>query len=147
LYLELIERDPKNPQWYMWLAGNYAATHDVARTVEATGKALALAPEEPFILAFCAHSLAASGKREDALSVLDRVTKLSATTAVDPWNLAYIHAGPGDKARALQSLERAVAERSANVQNPNIDFARTLGSDPRYQALVQKLNLPKDVNQ
>jgi tetratricopeptide (TPR) repeat protein len=146
LYLELIERDPKNPQWYMWLAGNYAATHDVARTAEATGKVLALAPEEPVFLAFCAHSLAVSGKREDALSLLDRVTKLSAKTAVDPWNLAYIHAGLGNKARAVQYLERAIEERSANVQNPNIDFARTLGSYPPYQALVRKLNLPGNAN-
>ena len=65
---------------------------------------------------------------------------------MDPWTLSLIHAGLGNKAIVMDYPERAISERSANVQNPNLDFSRTLGSDPRYQALVRKLNLPKIAN-
>ena len=133
---------PEHPYPYMWLAFNYAATHQTDRVVEVCRKALALAPDDLSILGYCAHDLAAVGKRSDALGLMDRVTALSKKTPVEPYLLAYAYAALGDRARALDLLARSVDERSPNAVMLNLDFTKTLGAEPRYQALLLKMNHP-----
>ena len=141
-YEKLLDMQPEHPYPYMWLAFNYAATHQTDRVVEVCRKALALAPDDLSILGYCAHDLAAVGKRSDALGLMDRVTALSKKTPVEPYLLAYAYAALGDRARALDLLARSVDERSPNAVMLNLDFTKTLGAEPRYQALLLKMNHP-----
>jgi tetratricopeptide (TPR) repeat protein len=141
-YEKLLDMQPEHPYAYMWLAFNYAATHQTDRVAEVCRKALALAPDDLSILSFCAANLAAVGKRSDALGLMDRVTALSKKTPVEPYLLAYAYAALGDRARALDLLARSVDERSPNAVMLNLDFTKTLGAEPRYQALLLKMNHP-----
>lgn len=60
----------------------------------------------------------------------------------DPGNLAVIHAWLGDKEQTLAWLEKA-ASRLRNVNlTPVLDLVR---SDPRYQAVLEKMGLPEPV--
>jgi len=141
-YEKLLDMQPEHPYAYMWLAFNYAATHQTDRVVAVCRKALALAPDDLSILSYCAADLAAVGKRSDALGLIDRVTTLSKKTPVEPYLLAYAYAALGERARALDLLARSVDERSPNAVMLNLDFASTLGSEPRYQALMRRMNHP-----
>jgi tetratricopeptide (TPR) repeat protein len=81
------------------------------------------------------------GRREDALRVLnDLVTRGG---RVDPQVMAIAYFALGDKDRGFEWLTKAFDQRSgfisaANI-NPGFDGVR---DDPRFKALVARLNLP-----
>lgn len=141
-YLKLIEIEPRNAFFYAWLSGSYLATHASGETVAACRKALELAPEDQFVLTWCGHHLALLGRRQEAVALLDRVHALSPKKPVDPYFLAYLYAGLGDKERAIGLLERAFEERSPNMPGLALDFPQ-LGSNPRFQALLRRMNFPE----
>jgi serine/threonine-protein kinase len=141
-YEKLVDMQPEHPYAYMWLSFNYAAKHQPDRVVEVCRKAIALTPDDLLILSYCTAGLAAVGKRSEASALMDRVTTASKKIPVEPYHLAYAYAALGDRARALDLLERSVDERSPNAIMLNLDFGRTLGSEPRYMALLRKMNHP-----
>ncbi len=58
--------------------------------------------------------------------------------------IASVYAWRGEKDRAFQWLERAYSERDASITWLKIDtFFRGLREDPRYKALLRKMNLPE----
>ncbi len=62
---------------------------------------------------------------------------------VSPIDFATIHAGLGETEQALDWLERGFSHRSYLM--PFVDalpFFDSLDSQPRFQALLQRLNLP-----
>jgi tetratricopeptide (TPR) repeat protein len=67
-----------------------------------TELALKLAPKDPYNQVFAAVFLAANGKRDEALKIAQQNEWLLAAS----YNLAAIYAQTGDKARALEMLER-----------------------------------------
>jgi serine/threonine-protein kinase len=141
-YLKLIEIEPRNAYFYAWLSGSYLATHASGETVAACRKALELAPEDQFVLTWCGHHLALLGRRHEAVALLDRVHALSPKMPVDPYMLAGLYAGLGDKEHAIGLLERAFEERSPNMSGLALDFPQ-LGSDPRFQDLLRRMNFPQ----
>ena len=62
---------------------------------------------------------------------------------VPPANLAVGYALAGDREKAMESLEQALAQRDdelmACIRFPAFD---SLHSDPRWAALLAKMNLP-----
>lgn len=58
--------------------------------------------------------------------------------------IASVYAWRGEKDRAFQWLERGYSERDASITWLKIDFSfRGLREDPRYKALMHKMNLPE----
>ena len=58
--------------------------------------------------------------------------------------IASVYAWRGEKDKAFQWAERAYAERDAGLTWLKIDFDfRDLRDDPRYKALLKKMNLPE----
>ncbi len=56
---------------------------------------------------------------------------------------AIVYAGRGDKDRALQSLEKGIAEREMRAVMANADLAfDSLRSDSRFQKLMRRMNFP-----
>jgi TolB-like protein/DNA-binding winged helix-turn-helix (wHTH) protein/Flp pilus assembly protein TadD len=143
-YRKLIEIEPNNAYFYAWISGSYLATRDSAAALAACQKALDIAPVDQFVLTWCGHHLAVLGRREEALVLLERVKALSGEKTVDPYLLAYLYDGLGDKERVLKLLERAFKERSPNMANPAGDFSPAVTADPRFQDLLRRMNFPKN---
>ena len=80
--------------------------------------------------------------RARALTELANLKKLSPDGTVLPFNLALVHLGLGDRARAIDNLEQALAADSQMMawlgQDRIFDLLR---SEPRFVALVKKLRL------
>ena len=93
-------------------------------------------------MTWCGHHLALLGRRQEAVALLGRVQAFSPKKPVDPYFLAYLYIGFGEKERALGLLERAFEEHSPNMTNPAADFPQ-LGSEPRFQNLMRRMNLPQ----
>lgn len=88
----------------------------------------------------CAYGF--SGKRDEALKLLNRMTALSKEKHVSPMFKAMVYAGLGQKDKTIDSLENSYEQRepiSACIKvMPLFDSVR---SDPRFTKLLKKMNL------
>jgi tetratricopeptide (TPR) repeat protein len=95
-----------------------------------------------FVSAWLAYAHGASGDRARAAAGLEALKKKSLRGTPTAFNLALVHLGLGDHARALGLLERAHATDSEWLGWLGLD--RTfdpLRSEPRFAALVRKVGL------
>ena len=88
------------------------------------------------------HAYALSGKRVEALKIIDQLKELSSHSYVPPYNIAAVYAGLGDNDRTMEWLNRAYAERSFYLPfikaDPHMD---ALHSDPRFAEFVKRVGL------
>ncbi len=105
----------------------------------------AKAMESPaFVSAWLAYAYGASGDRARAMAEAEDLKKKSLRGVVTAFNQALVALGLGDRARALDSLERAYAEDSQWLGWLNLDKAfDPLRSEPRFAALLKKLGFEK----
>ncbi len=76
---------------------------------------------------------------ETARAILDSLERIRGTSAA---NLAAGFAALGDKQRALDLIDRAVTLHDVFVVDFKVDpFLDPLRSEPRYQAVLRRLNL------
>jgi Tfp pilus assembly protein PilF len=122
-----------------------AALLQAGRAGEATTEleTLAHAHIDPVSLAWAAHGFATLGDRLRAAGLLDQLERLARERYVSAYHRALPHTALGDRDGALGLLTEAFARRDPSIINlgvePRFD---PLGSDPRYQALVEQLALP-----
>ena len=88
--------------------------------------------------------LAKSGKRDEALKLLNQLTQESAQDYVQSYNFALIYIGLGDKEQALNYLEKHMSSRAETANSyavaPELDDLR---SEPRFKAMLKRMNLPE----
>ncbi len=100
--------------WIDLEAGNHRAA------IPALTKATAMdAP--PFVTAYLAFAHGAAGDRAGAMAELDALRKMAGGAPVLPFNLALVYLGLGEKTRAIEHLEQALA---ADSQNARVDRSR-----------------------
>jgi eukaryotic-like serine/threonine-protein kinase len=135
----VIDLEPANSLAHLWLGFNYEAQgmYDAAiveykkwiRSGDSTGAQCILG-----------RVLAKSGRRSEAIAVLN---KMKATNAyVAPDDLAILYIGLGDKESALTLLQKAYNEHIPGIVSIKTDpVYDDLRSDPRFQELVRKVGL------
>jgi tetratricopeptide (TPR) repeat protein len=92
-------------------------------------------------LMYLGHALGVTGARAEGRKVLEEMQALSQRRYVPPDYIAMVYEGLGERDRALQWFEKAVAERSINgwiLPDPRLDPIRT---DPRFQNLMRRMGL------
>jgi tetratricopeptide (TPR) repeat protein len=108
-------------------------------------KALALDPSDSTVLVRYGGLLSALGRlpeAEESQRVLEDLVKNHGPDS--PYMIAEVHAWRGDKEQAFAWLERAYARHAIEFFNLKSEpkFSSLL-DDPRYHALLRKLNLPE----
>ncbi len=94
---------------------------------------------EGFSLAGRARAEYSLGHAEASQGILKQLIALD-----DAYATARVYAWLGEKDQALEWLERAYVERDPGVTWIKIDpFFRSLRGDPRFKALLHKMNLPE----
>jgi tetratricopeptide (TPR) repeat protein len=97
----------------------------------------------PFIAAYLAYAQGMSGDRTRAMATAEDLRRISPRGRVAPFNLALVQLGLGDRNRALDYLEQAYAASSEFLVWLKIDrIYDPLRSEPRFIALMRKLNFP-----
>jgi hypothetical protein len=61
---------------------------------------------------------------------------------VNPSDIAQLYLEAGEKAKALEWLEKGVELRDPNMPYLGVPFYDSLHSEPRFQALLRRMNLP-----
>jgi TolB-like protein/Tfp pilus assembly protein PilF len=146
-YDEAIEQLRKtlemDPEFYYarWNLGQ--ALEMKGRTEEAMKeyeKAVAL-NDDPLPLALLGRVYGKTGRKDEALKILQRLREISKQRYISPYDFALVHMGLGEKDEAIRLLEQAYAERNGY----DIAFIKTdpllnpLRGEPRFQALVARV--------
>jgi serine/threonine protein kinase len=88
--------------------------------------------------------LARSGKRDEAVKLLSELKQEATSGYVQPYTLALICIGLGDKEEALNWLEKQMSGHSETANTyavaPELDGLR---SEPRFKAMLKRMNLPE----
>jgi hypothetical protein len=78
------------------------------------------------------------------MAEIEELNKRALHGYVPPFNLAIVYLGLGDRDRALSGLENAYAAHSQALGFLKMDKTfDSLHSEPRYIALLKKLNFEK----
>jgi serine/threonine-protein kinase len=122
--------------WAKFLTGRHA------EGVADLERAAAVAPGNSLWLAQLGEGYGLAGDLAKARDVLRQIKELSRREYVSPYQFVYVHIGLGEFDRALDLLERAVAERSGPAYAIKGSFLlKPLRFQPRFQALLRKMNL------
>ena len=134
-----------NPNYYLahaMMAPAYTQTCRFDEAMSAYEKAREADADSKFVASLVATTLAVSGKRGEALAMLQQINARAATEYISPVSIAYIYAALGDRDSAFEYLDRGIHDRDPNVlglkSNPMFDGLR---QDPRYHALLAKMQL------
>jgi tetratricopeptide (TPR) repeat protein len=125
-------------------AGEWNEAIDLTRQAIADGRGLSLSlgGRNPSIAGWLAYALARSGHVEEARTIADSLADLATREYVLPLGVAAAYSGIGDRAAALDWLERMEEEGSTQrvwlLAYPAFDELR---GDPRFEALVERLEL------
>ena len=141
-----LDTDKASGHWIPGVA--YEQKQDLERAISEFQEAIQLNAADPDIAqtapASLAHAYAISGRRTEALRVLDQLQALSRKGRVDSGMFAMVYAGLGEKNRAFEWLEKGFNERPSMVEYaPVLPWLAPLHSDPRFQEFLRKMGLPQ----
>jgi tetratricopeptide (TPR) repeat protein len=145
--LDTIEMDPTYLLSYIMLGQCYEQERRYPEAIAQLQKAAALSPDSPPVLAALGHAYALSGKRADAVKLLNELKRESGARYVSPYYLALLYAGLDDHEQSLASLQRAYDDRSNNMLFlrvlPQFDALR---SEPKFKELLRQIGPPAAEN-
>jgi TolB-like protein/tetratricopeptide (TPR) repeat protein len=102
-------------------------------------------PDLPICLCNATFAFSECGRPEQAEDLLRKVEERARTEYVSPIMRARMHLMLGERERALQLLEEGVEARDLAVRwTANGFWLRSLRGDPRYEAVVDRIGLPRE---
>ena len=88
------------------------------------------------------EAYAMAGNAAKAQEILHELEQRARVGYVSPYHFAYVYTGLGDTDRAMDWLERAVAERTGPAYSIRGSFLLTpLHAHPRFRALLRLMKL------
>lgn len=144
MILSLVPADAEQESQTQWAIGwTDIQAGKISDAIPELQKANAV--EAPLVIAaWLGYALGASGDRVKASAMIEELKHRSLHGSVAPFNLAIVYLGPGDRALALDGLEKAYADHSQFTPFLKMDrMFDPLRSEPRFIALMKKLNFQK----
>jgi TolB-like protein/Tfp pilus assembly protein PilF len=140
-----IDLDPGFAVAYLFLGNAYREKGMYEKAIEAQEKATTLS-RSPWFLGQLGSTYAMSDRRSEALRIVDELVQRRSSQYVGPLSVARIFTSLGEIDRAFEWLDKAYEEK--DLQLPwffSDPPSEPLRSDPRWEQLLRKLNLPEEV--
>jgi TolB-like protein len=145
---ETLKKDPKyaDTHWSFGLAyeGKKMYPEAIASFQNAIGlsKTAEFPEGKPEMIAALGHAYAVSGRRNEALKIIDQLKELiSQQSYVSPYSIALIYVGLGEKDQAFEWLDHALDERDESYIHLKVDpRLDDLRSDPRFTERLRLIN-------
>ena len=142
LFREGLEIDPEFQQSHALIAGIY-----MKRGESQKGLALRLRggqAQSPASMGYLGNAYARAGRQAEARAFLTQLMERRAQAYVPASALAVIHIGLGEHEKALRWLEVAYEERDISLVWLNeLFYYDSLRPDPRFQAILERMNFPR----
>jgi TolB-like protein/Tfp pilus assembly protein PilF len=142
-YKRVLVRDPNFAYAHRALAWAFGAKGMYPEAIAETHTAMGLR-EGSSAKGYLGLWLAKSGKRDEALKLLNEIKQESAQTYVQSYTFALIYLGLGEKEEALHHLEKHMSDRAETASTyataPELDELR---SEPRFKEMLRRMNLPE----
>ena len=104
--------------------------------------AVSLSPSTTSWLGQLGEAYGLAGRLDEARAVLRKLEERARASFVSPYTLAYVYTGLGDADRAIELLQRAVAERTGAAYGIKGSFLfRPLREHPKFRALLREMRL------
>jgi len=139
---KVIESDPEFSVAYWIQSFNFLAKKMWGEAIAAAQKFVELTAESGIAVATLGLAYGSAGMKDEAYKTLERLDGLSKDRYVGSFSRAWVWQGLGEKNKALENLEKAYLERAPMMALLKvIPFIDSLRSEPRFQALLKKMNL------
>lgn len=137
-----IEQYPTYPLAYIWFGSAYRQKKMYPEALNSFSQGRKLSGDQPVMIALYGHALAMSGDAVGARKALADLQHLAQSRYVSSLYFSAIYTGLGERAAALDWLDRAYKERSDRLVYLGVDpIADPLRSDPRFKHLLQKIGI------
>jgi len=142
--IEILEMDPTYTAVYYDLGRVYQSRGEYTRAIEAFQRVSAKTQSRgATVFAAIGYAHAKAGHRDEAAELLRQLEELASHEYVSSFDLALLSLALGDKKKAFVQLSKAYDDYSSHLPflevDARLDEVRT---DPRFQALVQRMNFP-----
>ena len=126
--------------WLLGMGLNLTGSHTEA--VAALERAHELSGGNSFTLGFLAYGYGSAGRSKDARALLQQGSRAAAAGYVPPSTFALGHIGLGESDVAFEWMDRAIETRDPMIMPiKTYPFLDSVREDPRYRALLKKMNL------
>jgi tetratricopeptide (TPR) repeat protein len=140
-----LEIDSTFSRAHFWLGLSYEQLGRREEAIRELERTVALAGRIPVYLGALGHAYAVSGRRAEALSVLEELQRRSDSSYISPVDVATVYLGLGRTDKTFEWLEKAYEGRAYGLVLMNVDprFDR-VRSDPRFADLITRVGLPTE---
>jgi eukaryotic-like serine/threonine-protein kinase len=136
--------DPNHPTAAFWLGWAYNANGMYADAISLCDKVLGTDPANQDCLQIIGYAYAKDGRRQEVLETIRRFDQLARTQYVVAYRVGHLYSMLGDKDRAFAEIEKSLAVQDWDINRIKVDpFMDPLRDDPRFTAIVKRLNLPE----
>jgi tetratricopeptide (TPR) repeat protein len=143
-YRSVAERDPDFVPMHLALGQAYEQKRMLQEAIAELRRGVALSGGSPVYMASLAHAYGVAGRTNEARHLIDDLEKASQRVYVASFDMATAFTGLSNKDRALESLERAVEERSPRLlfltADPRFDVLR---GDARFVQIGRRVGVPR----
>ena len=141
-FKRVLVRDPNFSYAHQALGWAYGSKGMYPEAIAETRASLELS-QTPLGKGYLGLWLAKSGKRDEALKLLNELKQEAARNYVQSYTFALIYIGLGEKEDALTYLEKHMLSHAETANNyataPELDELRT---EPRFKEMLKRMNLP-----
>ena len=136
-----LEIEPNFWIAHLMLARVYINQNKFDEAVTEAKKAAEFSGGNSEAVSLAAYALAKSGRRDEALAMLEELKSRSNQRYVPSYNLAMIYNGLGSREEALNNLEKAFAEKDARLVLLKVEPKwNNLRNEPRFIELMRRMN-------
>jgi serine/threonine-protein kinase len=138
-----IELNPHFSPAY-WILGLVQEQRgEFEESVAAFQRAIQLSPRSPIMQAALGRTFALSGKREEALRILQELHKMAEKRYVSPFELASLDFALGQTDEGFEWLGKAFQDRCFELISLRVDPRwQSLKGNPRFHQLFSRLGMP-----
>ena len=139
-----LQITPRRPRGHFQLGVTFVFMGRLKEAIDELETAVRLSSGNSRFEAYLAYAYASAGRPRDARRILKELEARARQQYVSGFGIALIYDALGEKEPALAAFERAYQDRAVEFsQMPQYPPFKTIASDPRYQARMRDIGLPR----